>query len=208
MMWSSVMVLALALLPATLAFPSFVPNIPNLGVVGGTPSLVPSSSGMDGVVCQSIGHVASCNGPPSGGGNVFGMAFLAGGNSWAAVCNVDSDGDGLTNGMELGDPSCMFMAGDTPERTTNLSNPGFACSTTANPFCLPVPTAATAATEQATTYIQVATTEQPTIVTSINDTSVDVTSATEVMTTGGQSALAAIPSMVLLALILAAMLLH
>eukprot|EP00117_Sycon_ciliatum_P013696 scpid75913/ scgid14260/ Temptin len=207
MMWSSVMVLALALLPATLAFSGFLPNIPNVGAVQGlSNSLVPSPSGVAGVVCQSIGHVASCNGSPSGGGNVFGMAFLAGGRSWAAVCNMDSDGDGLTNGMELGDPSCMFMAGDTPERTTNLSNPGFACSTTANPFCLPVTTAATAATEQATTYI--ATTEQPTIVTTINVTSVDVTSATEVMTTGGQSALAAIPSMVLLALTLAAMLLH
>ncbi|XP_065180664.1 temptin-like [Sycon ciliatum] len=207
MIWSSVIVLALALLPATLAFPRFLPDIPNVGAVQGlSNSLVPSPSGVAGVVCQSIGHRASCDGAPSRSGNLFGRAFVIGEESWAAVCNMDSDGDGLTNGMELGDPGCTFVAGQTPERTTNLSNPAFACSTTANPFCLPVTTAATAATEQATTYI--ATTEPATIVTSINDTSVDVTSATEVMTTGGQSALATIPSMVLLALILAAMLLH
>ncbi|XP_065180661.1 temptin-like isoform X2 [Sycon ciliatum] len=200
MMWSSVIVLALALLPATLAFPRFVPNIPNLGVVGGTPSLVPSPSGVAGVVCQSIGHVASCDGAPSGDGNVFGMAFLAGGSSWAAVCSMDSDGDGLTNGMELGDPDCTFPAGQTPARTTALSHPGFACSTTANPFCLPSVT--TAAPMKATTAPAVSMT------TSNNTATDDVTTANAVMTTGGQSALAAIPSMVLLALILAAMLLH
>ncbi|XP_065180660.1 temptin-like isoform X1 [Sycon ciliatum] len=201
MMWSSVIVLALALLPATLAFPRFVPNIPNLGVVGGTPSLVPSPSGVAGVVCQSIGHVASCDGAPSGDGNVFGMAFLAGGSSWAAVCSMDSDGDGLTNGMELGDPDCTFPAGQTPARTTALSHPGFACSTTANPFCLPSVTTA-APMKAATTAPAVSMT------TSNNTATDDVTTANAVMTTGGQSALAAIPSMVLLALILAAMLLH
>ncbi|KAH3861872.1 hypothetical protein DPMN_024825 [Dreissena polymorpha] len=31
---------------------------------------------------------------------------------WAKVCNKDSDGDGLTNGQELGDPSCMWKVSD------------------------------------------------------------------------------------------------
>ena len=52
MVWSSaVMVVALALLPSTLAFPNFVPNIPNLGTVtGGTgnmDSLVPAPFGVE-----------------------------------------------------------------------------------------------------------------------------------------------------------------
>ncbi|KAH3862002.1 temptin-like [Dreissena polymorpha] len=31
---------------------------------------------------------------------------------WAKVCSQDSDGDGLTNGQELGDPSCMWKVSD------------------------------------------------------------------------------------------------
>eukprot|EP00117_Sycon_ciliatum_P032755 scpid73886/ scgid4089/ Temptin len=87
-------------------------------------------------MCQSIGHVAQCNGPPSGAGNLFGRAFVASNQAWMTVCPQDSDGDGYTNGEELGDPSCTFTTGTTPERSTNLSHPGFACSTFDNPFCL------------------------------------------------------------------------
>ena len=60
-----------------------------------------------------VGHVAS-----SGGGqlNPFGMDFAKAGMSWPAVCALDSDGDGLTNGQELGDPSCQW----TVEKPTQL----------------------------------------------------------------------------------------
>jgi len=30
---------------------------------------------------------------------------------WSAVCNLDSDGDGFTNGQELGDPNCQWVFG-------------------------------------------------------------------------------------------------
>lgn len=30
---------------------------------------------------------------------------------WAAVCNLDSDGDGASNGEELGDPDCLWTTG-------------------------------------------------------------------------------------------------
>ena len=40
------------------------------------------------------------------------------------LCEEDSDGDGLTNGQELGDPDCVLMAGDTPARSTGISHPG------------------------------------------------------------------------------------
>ena len=32
--------------------------------------------------------------------------------SWTtALCNADSDGDGVSNGAELGDPNCIWTAG-------------------------------------------------------------------------------------------------
>jgi hypothetical protein len=43
---------------------------------------------------------------------------------WAAVCSLDSDGDGLTNGQELGDPTCTWKVGDPSPNGTNLSHPG------------------------------------------------------------------------------------
>jgi hypothetical protein len=50
----------------------------------------------------------------------------------ADICNADSDGDGQTNGQELGDPNCEWTAGAAP-RSSDLSNPGNATSTSANP---------------------------------------------------------------------------
>ncbi|VDP84394.1 unnamed protein product [Echinostoma caproni] len=44
--------------------------------------------------------------------------------NWTQLCRLDSDGDGLTNGQELGDPNCEWTKGQTPSRTTNLSHPG------------------------------------------------------------------------------------
>ncbi len=48
-----------------------------------------------------------------------------------AICNADSDGDGQTNGEELGDPDCVWSGG-APARTTDISNPGSAQSTSTN----------------------------------------------------------------------------
>jgi hypothetical protein len=36
---------------------------------------------------------------------------------------ADSDGDGFSNGDEMGDPCCTWVAGGTPLRNTNLANP-------------------------------------------------------------------------------------
>lgn len=41
------------------------------------------------------------------------------------LCEKDSDGDGLTNGQELGDPDCIWTQGSTPTASTNLSHPGY-----------------------------------------------------------------------------------
>ncbi|XP_063420677.1 DBH-like monooxygenase protein 1 [Mytilus trossulus] len=39
-------------------------------------------------------------------------------------CNMDSDNDGLSNGVELGDPDCIWTPGQQPKRTENISHPG------------------------------------------------------------------------------------
>ena len=37
---------------------------------------------------------------------------------------MDSDGDGITNGEELGDPQCVWIPGNNPNRTTHITHPG------------------------------------------------------------------------------------
>ena len=64
---------------------------------------------------------------PGGSGplNPFGMDFQAAGYTWTqSLCNKDSDGDGASNGQELGDPSCIWTPGATPASSI-VSHPGF-----------------------------------------------------------------------------------
>merc|ERR1712190_108487 len=46
------------------------------------------------------------------------------------LCEQDSDGDGQSNGLELGDPHCMWRPGDEASRSTDISHPGFGDSKT------------------------------------------------------------------------------
>ncbi len=70
----------------------------------------------------------NCHLNPLGGAvNVFGLDVfrnLSGQNvNWPAICALDSDADGFSNGRELGDPNCTWVAG--PAMITDLvSNPG------------------------------------------------------------------------------------
>ena len=43
---------------------------------------------------------------------------------WRKICHEDPDGDGVTNGEELGDPCCEWTPGAQPYRKWNLSHPG------------------------------------------------------------------------------------
>ncbi|XP_067662440.1 tyramine beta-hydroxylase-like [Haliotis asinina] len=92
---------------------------------------------MTGQLWQGVGHVI-----PSGGGerNQFGVDFANQGRTWANVCNMDSDGDGMTNGQELGDPECIWTPGATPTRTTGLTHPGY-CDKSSNQTCAGLVTA-------------------------------------------------------------------
>mmetsp|Transcript_87595 Transcript_87595/g.152933 ORF Transcript_87595/g.152933 Transcript_87595/m.152933 type:complete len:153 (+) Transcript_87595:3-461(+) len=97
---------------AVLAHPGYVGLIPNGAKVPGERKPL------------AVGHVN-----PFGHGerNQFGLDFHAAGKKWTKdLCNKDSDGDGLTNGQELGDPDCVWKKGKTPSRTTDITHPGIA----------------------------------------------------------------------------------
>jgi hypothetical protein len=67
----------------------------------------------------------TCHIAPGGSGprNPFGIAFDDNGRKWdQTLCEQDSDGDGVSNGAELGDPMCMWTVGAA--QTTALSKPG------------------------------------------------------------------------------------
>ena len=105
----------LAILPTlVLAKPEFAAKIPN----GGN---VPNPCATDGSKWAGVGHTN-----PSGGGseNDFGEAFEDAGLTWTtALCQADTDGDGKTNGEELGDPNCTWKQGDANPSGT-ISHPG------------------------------------------------------------------------------------
>ncbi len=75
----------------------------------------------------------------NGGGsprNDFGLDaednIVGGAVDWSALFSLDSDGDGQTNGQELGDPCGTWTDGDAP-RTTDLSDPADSGDTSADP---------------------------------------------------------------------------
>ncbi|KAF0697919.1 Aste57867_11416 [Aphanomyces stellatus] len=56
--------------------------------------------------------------------NRFGFDFHAAKFRWTTeLCEKDSDGDGATNGEELGDPCCVWQVGWAPD-TNTVSPPG------------------------------------------------------------------------------------
>jgi len=108
---------AVALIPtAASAIPVYVDQLPN----------------------GSENRCGTCHVSAAGGGarNAFGTDAENnkdnGAIDWAAIYDLDSDGDGQTNGEELGDPCGEWTSG-TPARTTDISNPGDDQDTSADP---------------------------------------------------------------------------
>jgi dopamine beta-monooxygenase len=55
--------------------------------------------------------------------------FDKAGYKWTAeLCRMDSDGDGFTNGQELGDPDCTWTKGMAQRTSAATSHPGIATS--------------------------------------------------------------------------------
>jgi hypothetical protein len=107
--------LALATLlaaPSAVAFNTYLPYVPNSATYN----------------CGTC-HVADNVG---GARNAFGTAFAAAKNTnglpsaWQHLWDLDSDGDGQTNGQELGDPCGVwsYVAALPPSRTVDISRPG------------------------------------------------------------------------------------
>lgn len=70
---------------STLALPTYRDKIPN-------------PDGVSGV--QALGHIAAAGGGPR---NQFGIDFATEGHVFTeALCKKDSDGDGQSNGVEMG----------------------------------------------------------------------------------------------------------
>lgn len=88
----------------------------------------------EGEIWGGVGHKVMHGG---GQRNPFGDFFEKNGKVWSeAVCRHDSDGDGLTNGQELGDPDCIWTPGQTPNITEQnmISHPGI-CTPWDSPHC-------------------------------------------------------------------------
>ncbi|OWZ14037.1 hypothetical protein PHMEG_00012540 [Phytophthora megakarya] len=82
---------------------------------------VPNGVNVPGV--EAIGHKGADGGP----NNQFGRDFAKARFRWTRkFCMKDSDGDGQTNGQELGDPCCEFVVGKNEKVrwTEGVSHPG------------------------------------------------------------------------------------
>lgn len=91
--------------------------------------LVPNGGNVPGN--ENIGHL-----DPAGetGLSTFGEAFSKAGNAWGAtLCQADDDGDGFTNGQELGDPCCVWTTASAIGLITDgISDPADASKTPSN----------------------------------------------------------------------------
>lgn len=81
---------------------------------------VPNGRAADCIAC----HVDGDSGPL----NAFGDHYAAADGWWAGIYDLDSDGDGETNGLELGDACGLWVPGAVPPRSSGLSNPGLLAS--------------------------------------------------------------------------------
>ncbi|RUS68433.1 hypothetical protein EGW08_023805, partial [Elysia chlorotica] len=118
-----VSVLLLTILDVSAAYRSFQTLIPN-------GARVPDPC-TPGTVWPGVGHVT-----PEGGSdlNSFGRRFIEVGKTWTkALCQEDSDGDGRSNGQELGDPDCSWTPGKMLPALA-VSHPGI-CEPLHSPRC-------------------------------------------------------------------------
>ncbi len=67
---------------------------------------------MDNTVAALTMLLSCCPMPTAAGNKPNTQDFAKNGHQWTeALCKQDSDGDGKTNGQELGDPDCKVREG-------------------------------------------------------------------------------------------------
>lgn len=124
-MWIFTLIaVATTLAPQGHAYPTYQESLPN---GGNLPHPCKPNYRWPGV-----GHLS-----PLGGGalNPFGEDFKRQGYVWTLqLCQMDSDGDGMTNGQELGDPQCTWQPGQIPQEVKGTSHPGV-CDPHGAPQC-------------------------------------------------------------------------
>ena len=106
--------IVISLIHGCVAYPNFADEIPNGKAV---PNPAPQ-----GGIWAGVGHLKTGGGGPL---NPFGEDFRSNQFTWTdELCQADSDGDGRTNGVELGDPNCIWFAGGPEPELPALSHPG------------------------------------------------------------------------------------
>lgn len=61
----------------------------------------------------------------------FANAYVSNGRKWTVgLCRGDADGDGQSNGLEMGDPCCVWTQGAAPLFVNGLSDPNNPASLT------------------------------------------------------------------------------
>ncbi len=102
--------------------------------------LAPAASATSTYMSQIPNAPNSCDTCHTNGGgsarNDFGLDveanIVSAAVDWSSVYSLDSDGDGQTNGEELGDPCGIWSTGDPP-RSTDISDPADDTDTSADP---------------------------------------------------------------------------
>ncbi|MGB0590436.1 MAG: hypothetical protein ACPGU1_12240, partial [Myxococcota bacterium] len=97
---------ALLLTTSAWASPAFLSEIPN----GMTNSCMTCHTSTSPAAWNSFGDDVKAT-------------LVSGLPDWAAVCDLDSDGDGATNGQELGDIDCAWVKGGA-NPTGDVYHPG------------------------------------------------------------------------------------
>uniref|UniRef100_A0A8W8J2Y0 Temptin Cys/Cys disulfide domain-containing protein n=1 Tax=Magallana gigas TaxID=29159 RepID=A0A8W8J2Y0_MAGGI len=140
-MWSLYLSVLSASLSVLCAWPEFVNKIPN-------GRSVPNPCGSEPKLWRVVGHQYATRSLFSTAKkraltdpflNVFGQMYRDNNYRWSDICDLDADGDGKSNGQELGDPDCVWKRGQEPAGLAT-GHPGI-CEDANNQVCADHPTA-------------------------------------------------------------------